>query len=93
MLDLNTYLNKTIEVKIGKEVAHVKDLPYAMWQELGGKATTLDEQLDFVARAMSNNTEGRDFTAAELAELPKPAIEAILGALLKAGSTAVNDPN
>ncbi len=93
MLDLNTYLNKTLEVKIGEEVIHVKDLSYAMWQELGGKATTLDEQLDFVARAMSNNTEGRDFTATELVELPKPAVEAILGALIKSGSAAATDPN
>ena len=94
MFDITKYMNKTIEIKAGKEKLDVQEMSCEMWDEVAGeKIKGFVEQAAFLARVLSRNTQGVEVKAEEVAEWPRSAVEDCLRMFLTWGEKAQNDPN
>lgn len=102
MIDLDEYINKTVDMKIGKEVVRVK-LPScnAMAEVARVEDFKVPEDVaeyyksrQKIAQIFLNaNADNRIFTDEELDTIPNIAIEEIIKAVTKARNEVMLDPN
>lgn len=102
MINLNDYINKTIDFELNGQITHIKLPSSKVLASLSSVQKTIDDkdtETMFSARPkqaavlMSFNTEGITYTAEQAAELPDKALLQIINAVLDAKVEADTDPN
>lgn len=98
MLNLSQLINRTIKIKFDDSVVNVQEVSQKMFEEiikieqLSG-LEAVEAQKEFLLRALNRNTSAKKFTAKEIDELPRAAIIAIWGELVKSSIDTAIDPN
>lgn len=100
MIDINTYINKTYEIKFNDQLLHVYEPTNAMYVECiqrENEDETVDKFAEFqcqkVSEFLSRNKEQIKVSPQEIDMLPRSAVIEVYKVLLLIAYTAVNDPN
>lgn len=99
MLDLDKYINNSIELKVHGETVHVKQPTVAMIEKLdtiqksSNKDNMTEKRIEAAILFINNNEENKVFTEKDLKEWTLEAIAKVIAELSVLRYEAENDPN
>ncbi|MCW6112419.1 hypothetical protein [Clostridium sporogenes] len=98
MIDLDKYINRTIDFKINGNLVKVQELTPKMFKKVSEYETIneneiFDKQLDLVTEILNRNTSGVKFKRNELEELPQSVINKIYTEVVNFTREPLKDPN
>lgn len=102
MININDYVHKTVDFELNDKQIHVKLPSPNVMAELanvdknikdGDNVTVFQTRPKQAAVLMSFNTDGVDFTAEDMAQLPDQALVVIIESIISAKVAMDNDPN
>lgn len=101
MINLNDYINKTVEVQLGEELLHVKMPSFnqmskiaALEATIGKSEAKLYESKPKIALILiNNNVQNIDIAQENIDLIPLKGLQAIIAAVMNAKIEVENDPN
>lgn len=99
IININEYIQSTVEVMFGDTVLHVYDLNTELYKACLEPVDELElqeiftKQQELACQILNRNKEGRKIELEELNEWPVKAIDAMLATMIARARVAVNDPN
>ena len=94
MINLNKYMNRSIDFMIGKRLIKVNEPSFMIMKEFETINNQGIEGLNnLVLKIMNNNSSGVEFTLSEIESWNKSTINAIIQAIADEKSVTENDPN
>lgn len=98
MLDLDKYVERTLEIKINNKTVNLHEISVSDYDEMidieamnGKKGAAA--QTAFIVKVLNNNKEGVTFSKEEVYALPKSAINALWMSLITQTLSTVNEKN
>lgn len=99
MLDLNKYLNRTLELKVGDKTIHVFEPSLSLAKEYFEKENSepyekfMETQTDLVTRMINRNREKETFTKEDIQNMPRTFVIELVRSLIVNAEKALDDPN
>ncbi|MBE6055838.1 hypothetical protein [Clostridium sp.] len=99
LIDLDKYINRTIDFKINGELIKVQELTPSLFKKVSEYEMTEDpekiyeKQVDLVTEMLNRNTSGKKFTTKDLDKLPQSAVNKIYISIVSFTKEPLNDPN
>lgn len=95
MINLDIYMNKTIDFMIEGKLVKVKEPSYETIQSFSriNDESGVDEIFVILAKILNDNTSNIKFKEAQLRKYPKSVINAIIKAIANEKEEAESDPN
>lgn len=99
LIDLDKYINRTIEFKLNGELIRVQELTPSLFKKVSEYEMTEDpekiyeKQVDLVTEMLNRNTSGKKFTTKDLEKLPQSAVNKIYISIVSFTKEPLNDPN
>lgn len=99
LIDLDKYINRTIEFKLNGELIKVQELTPSMFKKVSSYEMTEDpekiyeKQVELVTEMLNRNTSGKKFTTKDLEKLPQSAVNKIYISIVSFTKEPLNDPN
>lgn len=98
MLDLDKYVERTLEIKINDKTVNLHEVSVSDYDEMidieamNGKKGAAAQNA-FIVKVLNNNKEGVTFLKEEVYALPKSAINALWMSLITQTLSTVNEKN
>lgn len=102
MINLDAYIERTVDFKLNGEVVKVKELSNALFKkssehdktvETGDGIAIFTERAMLVTEILNRNTTGHKFTQEQVAQLPQSVLNVILQEVQKLTRKGIEDPN
>ncbi|MEW8955761.1 hypothetical protein [Clostridium sp.] len=99
MIDLDRYINRTIEFQLNGELIRVQELTPAMFRKVSEYEMTEDpkkiyeKQVELVTEMLNRNTSGNKFTAKDIEKLPQSVVNKLYISIVSFTKEPLNDPN
>lgn len=99
MLDLDKYMNLSVEVQLFGEVYHIRQATLRNVMEIERiekeqtKENYFDTQIQIAKLVLDNNAEGRKFKREELLNIPLPVLNLLVEKVGELKKQVENDPN
>ncbi len=100
MINLDAYIERTVEFKLNGEVVKVKEPSNRLFQKINEFEMSsiegpeiFEKQKLFALEILNRNTTGHQFKEADIAELPQSAIHAIMSGACALARKGIEDPN
>lgn len=99
LIDLDKYINRTIEFKLNGELIKVQELTPSLFKKVSEYEMTEDpkmvylKQVELVTEMLNRNTSGKKFTTKDLEKLPQSAVNKIYISIVSFTKEPLNDPN
>ena len=99
LIDLDKYINRTIEFQLNGELIKVQELTPSMFKKVSSYEMTEDpekvyeKQVELVTEMLNRNTSGKKFTTKDLEKLPQSAVNKIYISIVSFTKEPLNDPN
>lgn len=99
IIDLDKYINRTIEFKLNGELIKVQELTPSLFKKVTEYEMTEDpkeiysRQVELTTEMLNRNTSGKKFTTKDLYELPQSAVNKIYVSIVSFTKEPLNDPN
>lgn len=99
MIDLDRYINRTIEFQLNGELIKVQELTPSMFKKVSDYEMTEDpkkiyeKQTGLVTEMLNRNTSGKKFTEKDIEKLPQSVVNKIYISIVNFTKEPLNDPN
>ncbi|AUM96147.1 MULTISPECIES: hypothetical protein [Clostridium] len=99
LIDLDKYINRTIDFKINGELIKVQELTPSLFKKVSKYEMTEDpekiyeKQVELVTEMLNRNTSGKKFTTKDLEKLPQSAVNKIYISIVSFTKEPLEDPN
>ncbi len=98
MINLDAYIERTVDFKLNGELVKVKEPSNALFKKIAlHESREGDEiftsQLALVTEVLNRNTTGHTFTQGQVSELPQSALNVILQNATALARKGIEDPN
>ncbi|SHI90012.1 hypothetical protein SAMN05444401_1728 [Clostridium amylolyticum] len=99
LIDLDKYINRTIDFKINGKMVKVQELTPSLFKKVSEYEMTEDpkeiysKQVDLVVEMLNRNTSSVSFTVEEIEKLPQSVVNKIYISIVSFTKEPLNDPN
>ncbi len=99
VIDLDKYINRTIDFKINGKMVKVQELTPSLFKKVTEYEMTEDpkeiysKQVDLVVEMLNRNTSAIKFTTEEIEKLPQSVVNKIYLSIVRFTKEPLDDPN
>lgn len=99
IIDLDKYINRTIEFKLNGELIKVQELTPSLFKKVSEYEMTEDpkeiytKQVELTTEMLNRNTSAVKFTVEEIEKLPQSVVNKIYVSIVSFTKEPLNDPN
>lgn len=99
IIDLDKYINRTIEFKLNGELIKVQELTPSLFKKVSEYEMTENpkeiytKQVELTTEMLNRNTSAVKFTVEEIEKLPQSVVNKIYVSIVSFTKEPLNDPN